>query len=316
MKIKDLKVDQPFRGYLFIKEANVRDAKNGSKFIRLTLSDPDFKEVVGYIWNAAQEDIEDFTSGKIVGITGKGKDFQGNLQLDIQKIRLANMGDKVSIKDFVESAPLSSDTMFDEIDREIASFQNEDLKKIMAAAIDEKRDRLEYFPAAKSVHHAMRSGLLYHTVSMMRLGKEIAKLYSFIDGDLLSAGIILHDLGKVDELQSDEMGVVDDYTTRGKLLGHIPIQIADIDRLGKELDVDPEVTMLLEHMILSHHYEPEYGSPVRPMFPEAELLHHIDMIDARMNTMGKIENQLEPGQFSDKNFFLDGVRIYKNKLKK
>lgn len=95
-------------------------------------------------------------------------------------------------------------------------------------------------------------------------------------------------MGKIDEMQASENGVVDDYTPEGKLIGHITTEITEVDRLGRELGTDPEILLLLEHMILSHHYEPEYGSPVRPMFPEAELLHHIDVIDARMNTMARI----------------------------
>ncbi len=236
------------------------------------------------------------------------------MQLDIQKIRLANEGDPVSIEEFVESAPMSPQEMMDELNGYIDAFENEDMKKIVRAAVSEKGDKLMYFPAAKTVHHAVRSGLLYHTLSMVRLGRAIQKFYPFINLDLLTSGIILHDIGKVNELSSSELGVVDDYTPEGKLLGHIAIELGTLHRLGYENNIDPEVMMLLEHMILSHHMEPEYGSPVRPMFPEAELLHHIDMIDARMNTMGKIQEQLEPGQFSDKNFFLDGIRLYKNKL--
>lgn len=314
MKLQDLKADRPFKAYLYIREASVRDSKNGSRFIRLQLSDPEYREVTGYVWNANDADVEDYVTGRIVGIAGKGKEFQGNLQLDIQKIRLANDGDSVSIENFIETAPYSSEAMLEEIDAAVAGFKNRDLREITAAVIDGKRDRLDYFPAAKSFHHAVRGGLLYHTVSMMRLGKELSKLYPFIDQDLLTAGIVLHDMGKIDEMQASENGVVDDYTPEGKLIGHITTEITEVDRLGRELGTDPEILLLLEHMILSHHYEPEYGSPVRPMFPEAELLHHIDVIDARMNTMARIESQLEPGQFSEKVFSLDNVRLYKSKL--
>ncbi|MGI6108575.1 MAG: 3'-5' exoribonuclease YhaM family protein [Eubacteriaceae bacterium] len=314
MRLKDLKADRPIKAYLYIREANVRDSKNGSRFIRLQLSDPDYNEITAYVWNAGEADIEDYQAGRIVGIAGKGKEFQGNLQLDIQRIRLANEGDSVTLDQFIETAPYSSEDMLDEIDHAIASFENEDMKKITEAVVDGKRDRLEYFPAAKTFHHAVRGGLLYHTVSMMRLGKQLAKLYPFVNEDLLTAGIILHDMGKVDEMHASENGVVDDYTPEGKLIGHITTEITEVDRLGRELNIDPEVLMVLEHMILSHHYEPEYGSPVKPMFPEAELLHYIDVIDARMNTMGKIENQLEPGQFSEKAFSLDNIRLYKPKI--
>ena len=114
---------------------------------------------------------------------------------------------------------------------------------------------------------------------------------------------------------SDPNGIVSDYTTEGKLLGHIVTGIADLKLKGEELGTDPEILLLLEHMLLSHHYEAEYGSPKRPMFAEAELLHHIDVIDARMNTMERIQNTLEPGTFSDNQWSLDGIQVYRTNFK-
>ena len=115
-------------------------------------------------------------------------------------------------------------------------------------------------------------------------------------------------------MESDENGSVSDYTEEGKLLGHIVTEIVEIDQYGQKLGVSEEVLLLLKHMILSHHYEAEYGSPKKPMFPEAELLHHIDIIDARMNTMEKVQNSLEPGAFSEKIWGLDGIQLYRSKL--
>lgn len=315
MKIKDLKADQPFNGFLYIKEAAVRTSKNGGQFIKLVFSDKDFNAVTGFLWNAAPEDIEAYQQGTLVGVKGKGKSFNDALQLDIQRIRLANAGDSVRVEDFIEHAPEDSESMKAELFARIAAFENPDIKNIVSAVLDEQKDKLDYFPAAKSMHHAMYGGLLYHTLSMLRLAEAMARLYPFINTDLLYAGVILHDLGKMDEMDALESGAVTDYTKSGKLLGHITTGISRIDRIAREIGADPEAALLLEHMVLSHHYEPEYGSPVRPMFPEAELLHHIDVIDARMNMMSKIENALEPGNFSDKQYMLDGVRLYKPDFK-
>lgn len=314
MKLKELTTDKPFKAYLYIKDSSVRTSKNGSQFIKLALGDTAFDEVTAYLWNAKEEDIEDYKQGRIVGVLGKGKEYQGSMQLDVQRIRLANEGDDVDISRFIETAPYPSQDMYDELVQTARAFSNEDMKKLTLALLENKEEQLDYFPAAKSFHHALRGGLLYHTVSMLRIGKSLAKLYPFINSDLLYAGIILHDIGKVDEMQSDEAGSVCDYTPSGKLLGHITTEITEIDRFGRKLGIDPEVLLLLEHMVLSHHYEPEYGSPVRPMFPEAELLHHIDVIDARMNAMRKAQERLKPGEFSDKIFSLDGTRLYKPKL--
>lgn len=311
MKINSLRVDEPYRGYLYIKDAAVRTSKNGSQFIKLILSDQDFNEVTGFLWNAQPEDIESYKQGELVGVAGKGKSFNDAIQLDIQRIRLTNDGDNVNIEDFIETAPENPEDMYNELYQTAEAMENPDIRKIVLRSLEERADKLEYFPAAKSVHHAMRGGLLYHTLSMLRLAKSLKNLYPDINEDLLYAGVILHDLGKIDEMQANLNGNVEDYTARGKMLGHITTGISRIEEMSKEMDVDPEIAMLLEHMILSHHYEPEYGSPVKPMFPEAELLHHIDMIDARMNSMGKVQKNLQPGTFSERQIMLDGVRVYR-----
>lgn len=311
MKLNYLKAEMPFRGYLYIRDAQVRTTKNNSQFIKLTLSDSDYNEVTSFLWNATEEDINNFTQGKLVEVSGKGKTFNDLLQLDIQKIRNTNIGDDVDISDFIEVAPESSENMYSELLSVIDNFENEDIKNITRKSLENRKEKLEYFPAAKSVHHAMKGGLLYHTLSMLRLAKAIAELYPNLNTDLLYSGVILHDLGKTDEMISDEMGNVSDYSTKGKLLGHISTQISELETLAKELGTDEEVLMLLQHMILSHHYEPEYGSPKKPMFPEAEVLHHVDMIDARMNSMGKVQKNLQPGTFSERQPMLDGISLYK-----
>ena len=146
---------------------------------------------------------------------------------------------------------------------------------------------------------------------MLRIGKSLVGIYPFINRDLLYAGIILHDIGKINEMVSDENGSVSDYTPEGKLLGHITQEIVELELVGQSLGTDPEVLMMLKHMILSHHYQPEFGSPKRPMFPEAELLHHIDMIDARMYTMEQALNRVEPGTFTEPNWSLDGISLFR-----
>lgn len=311
MKLEQLKVDEPFRGYLYIKDAQVRTTKNNSKFIKLLFSDSDYNETTGFLWNATDDDIQNFTQGTLVGVLGKGKSFNDILQLDVQKIRLTNEGDNVDISDFIEVAPEDPEEMYNEIVNTINNFENEDIKKITLRSLNDRKDKLSYFPAAKSVHHAMKGGLLYHTLSMLRLAKAIAELYPFLNKDLIYSGVILHDLGKTDEMLSDESGNISDYSIKGKLLGHITTQISDLEKLGQELEVDPEILLLLQHMILSHHYEPEYGSPKKPMFPEAEVLHHIDMIDARMNSMNKQRKRILPGGFSERLPMLDGISLYR-----
>jgi 3'-5' exoribonuclease len=168
---------------------------------------------------------------------------------------------------------------------------------------------LTWFPAAQRMHHAERSGLLHHTTDMLRLARAMLEVYPWLNRDLLLAGVIIHDLGKMEELKSDPTGNVSDYTREGQLLGHLVLGIKNLNRTAERLGIRGEPVILLEHMLLSHHGESEYGSPKAPMFPEAEALHWIDMTDARMNTMKSAADKTPEGAFSEKIFSLDR-RVY------
>ena len=206
--------------------------------------------------------------------------------------------------------------MFKEILDTINSFSNITLKKIVLYLIS-KFKNLMYFPAAQSLHHAERSGLLHHTTSMLRAAKGIMPVYPFLDRDLLLSGIILHDIGKVLELDSDELGNVQDYTKDGLLLGHLVRGVTLIDEAARaqQIDENDEYVILLEHMMLSHHGIPEYGSTRMPMFPEAEMLHIIDDMDASMNEMEDVMNRTPEGVFSERIWSLER-RIYHPKYRK
>jgi len=130
---------------------------------------------------------------------------------------------------------------------------------------------------------------------------------------LVFAGVILHDIEKINEMDATEVGVVEDYTREGQLLGHIIMGIKRIDRMSDQLGIDPELSLLIQHMILTHHYEPEFGSPKKPLIPEGELLHYLDMIDARMYDMNKALKDQEADTFTDPVFVLDRRRLYKSK---
>ncbi len=314
MSIKSYEKGKVVQDYLFIKNLTAKTASNGSRYFNLILTDKAFDEIDGRMWDVSKADEEEFVPGVLVKVRASVQEYNGKLQVIIQKIRLANAGDSVNIDDYVHSAPFSAEAMLEDIKKVINRFKNKDLREITLALVEDKQKALMYFPAAKRHHHAVKGGLLHHTLSMLKIGMALTPLYPFLNADLLYAGIILHDLGKVDEMVSDPNGIVSDYTAEGKLLGHIVTGIADIKLKGQALGTDPEVLLLLEHMLLSHHYEAEYGSPKRPMFAEAELLHHIDIIDARMNTMERIQNTLTPGGFSENQWSLDGIQVYRTTL--
>ena len=162
-----------------------------------------------------------------------------------------------------------------DIEDTIDTFQSEGLKKIVREMLRLTGDKLEWFPAAQRLHHAERSGLLHHTTSMLNLARHVVAAYPFLNAELLYAGVILHDLCKTTEMISDETGSVSDYSADGLLIGHLVRGVARIEEAAKNVGVSGEIVLLLEHMVLSHHSIPEYGSPKAPMFPEAEVLARI-----------------------------------------
>jgi len=168
-----------------------------------------------------------------------------------------------------------------------------------------------YYPAASKNHHAEYGGLLYHVKRMLMTGLAVCDIYPILNRDLVAAGVILHDIEKLNEIESNEYGISPGYSFEGQMLGHIVQGIKLLDRLTEELGFPREKALMLEHMILSHHYEPEFGSPKKPLFPEAEVLHYLDILDARMFDMEDALNGVEPGSFSDRIWTLDNRRIYK-----
>ena len=204
--------------------------------------------------------------------------------------------------------------MLAEIEEFINGMKDEEIQLLLTEIIDRNREKLMYYPAAKKNHHSFRGGLLYHVLTMLRLAKQICSIYDFLNTDLVYAGVILHDIAKIKEMNASELGIVDEYTLEGTLLGHITQGIKDIEVVGLELNIDRQKMMLLQHMVLSHHFEPEYGSPVKPMIPEAEMLHYIDTIDARMYDMKKLVTETKVGDFSERLWSIENRRIYNHGL--
>ncbi len=299
--------DARFEGFLLVRSAEKRKDSKGNDYVDMNLTDRS-GEINCKLWNwdGTQQVPQ---SGEVVKVRGTVQEYNGRLQLRVEKWRFATPEDPVDMNTLVPSAPRSSREMRTEIDETVAGFQSEKLRKLTTEMLEMSGSRLEWFPAAQRMHHAERSGLLHHTTDMLRLAKGILAVYPWLNSDLLLAGVIIHDLGKMDELKSDKTGNVTDYTRDGQLLGHLVRGITNLNCAAEKTGVDGETLVMLEHMLLSHHGESEYGSPKAPMFPEAEALHWIDMIDARMNTMKGVVDKTPEGAFSEKIFSLDR-RVY------
>lgn len=237
------------------------------------------------------------------------QEYNSRKQLRIERMRAALPQDEVDMAQLVACAPEKPEVMRKDIEDTIDTFQSEGLKKIVREMLRLTGDKLEWFPAAQRLHHAERSGLLHHTTSMLNLARHVVAAYPFLNAELLYAGVILHDLCKTTEMISDETGSVSDYSADGLLIGHLVRGVARIEEAAKNVGVSGEIVLLLEHMVLSHHSIPEYGSPKAPMFPEAEVLARIDDLDAKMNEMQGILARVPEGAFSEKVWSLDR-RIY------
>ena len=302
-----LQRDMRYEGFLLIRSAEKRKDSKGNDYVDMNLTDRT-GEINCKIWNWDPE-AETPESGQPIKVRGTIQEYNGRLQKKKKKWRLCTADDPVDMNTLVPCAPRSPEEMLREIEETLAGFTNEDLKKLTRGMLDIAGDRLQWFPAAQRMHHAERSGLLHHTTDMLRLARALLEIYPWLNRDLLLAGVIIHDLGKIEEMKSDRTGNVTDYTRDGQLLGHLVRGITNLNRVAEETGVTGESLVLLEHMLLSHHGESEYGSPKPPMFAEAEALHWIDIMDARMNTMKTVTDKTPPGAFSEKIFSLDR-RVY------
>lgn len=310
-RIAEFAAGDEIQNFFLIRKLDLRISSNNKEYFDLTLADAT-GEINAKLWNVGDEEKANLAAGGMVKVRGHVQEWRNNLQFKVVKIRATHEGDGVKIEDFVKSAPLEAQEMYDELMGYVDGMANDHIARLCRHLYEERKDKLLYYPAAKSNHHAIRSGLLYHLLRMLRSAAALADVYENIDTDLLFAGVLLHDIEKLSELDSDEQGICD-YTVKGNMIGHINMAVVTIEKVGEALGVPAEEIMLLQHMVLSHHYQPEYGSPKKPMIKEAELLHYVDMIDARMYDFEEAVQTLEPGELSEPIWSLDRRRIYRKR---
>ncbi len=313
--IQDLRPDESGRiedRYL-VKNADIRDGNNGKRHLYMTLADST-GEVQAIKWSLTPDEVASYQkikTGMIISVSGRCKEFQGKPQLVLDAIRGQAKEGTIDKSDFFKAAPESPESMYEYIVGTIKGFEDEELKELCLSFYERDKERIMYYPAAMSNHHAEYAGLLYHVKRMMMMGERACEVYTNLNRDLLLAGVALHDIEKLNELDSDENGVVPSYTLEGNMLGHLVMGVHTIGDRCTELGISEEKCLMMQHMALSHHYEPEFGSPKKPLFPEAEMLHYLDMVDAKMFDMEYALRNVEPGDFSDKVFTLDNRKLYK-----
>jgi 3'-5' exoribonuclease len=293
--------------YLLIKSATKGIASNGKPFLTLILQDQS-GEIEAKLWDANEEDEKNYTAQSIVKIIGDIHNYRGKSQLKIRQIRRTGPSDSVKLEDFLETAPLSQEEMTSKLTQYIFDMKNPNIQRITRHLLKKHQKAFLEYPAATKNHHEFVSGLVYHVVSMLDLAKSIASLYPSLDKDLLYAGVILHDMGKVVELSGP---ISTTYTVEGNLLGHITIMVNEIGKAAEELGISGEEVLILKHLVLSHHGKAEWGSPKPPLIKEAEILHYIDNLDAKMNMLDRALERVKPGEFTERVFALDNRSFYK-----
>ena len=298
--------DSRFDGFLLVRAAEQRAASNGSKYLDMTLGDRT-GEINAKMWDGT---VQPPAAGTVVKIRAMMQEYNNRPQLRVDKLRPVTEKDNVDMSLLLPCAPYPPEDMLSVIKSRVERMKDEELKRLVTYRLDQCGEALMYYPAATRLHHAERSGLLHHTSTMLRMADAVCGVYTQLDGDLLAAGVILHDLCKITEIRADASGVAIDYSREGQLLGHIVRGVSELDKACEALSIREETRLMLEHMILSHHDLPEYGSPKPPMFPEAEVLHVLDLLDARMFEMDSALKNVAPGTFTERIWSLDR-RLYR-----
>lgn len=295
--------------FLLVKASNKKTSSKGDAYLDMTLADKS-GEINAKLWSYIPDLHGNYQPGDIVKIRGTVSQYNGADQLRIEKIRHATPGDQVNESLLVQSADYSGEEMFDELISVAEGFRDEDIKKITITLLNENKEKLLFWPAAFKLHHAIRSGLMMHVLSIVRLAQRVAEVYPFIDRDLLLAGAMLHDIAKTAEYEMTPSGLASGYTVKGNLVGHLAMGAIMIEQTARRLGIESEAVMLLQHMVLSHHGEPEFGAVIRPAFIEAELLSQLDMMDARMFEMREATHSADRGEFTGKLWSMDNRKLY------
>ncbi len=313
MEIKNITSNSKIKIYAKINNSQISTSSNQKEYFSARLTDQNQDSISAKLWNLKDDVKPILKDGNICYIEADSQEYKGDLQLNISNIRLVTEDDNIDRSLFFERSHISLADLQSGIKDYINEIQNLIIKTLIIDIMKQYHEKFFTYPAAKTFHHAYISGLAEHTLGMLKLATSIQNLYPFANKDLLIAGVLLHDIEKTNEFESEYSP---NYTKKGTLVGHIPMAVALLEQTATKLGIskDSEEVILLEHLILSHHGKPEWGSAKVPLVLEAELLHFIDLIDSRTFIINKSLNEVDNGEFTKKIFALDGRTFYKHKL--
>ena len=309
MKLTAIDNNGTLQGFMLVKSCDRKNTKNGSVYLDLVLADGD-GDVVAKIWDFRGTAADQPQPSTVIRVRGTLNLYNGQPQFKIDRFRQATPEDGVDTADFVPGAPFSPELMYGRIIELAESFNDEMLKKLVLAVLDEYKDKIINLPGAFKLHHAIRGGLLMHTLGICRMAGAVTAVYPSVDRDLLLAGAILHDIAKAEEFSVAPTGLVDGYTVEGTLIGHLVKGAVIIDEIGRRNGIDESTLMLVEHMLISHHGEPEFGAAVRPLFLEAESLSELDSLDANIYEIENAVKDVPVGEFTSRMWALDDRKFF------
>lgn len=313
MNFTEINKNGGVEGFCLVKNVEVKKTAKGLPYLDIILTDSS-GEIVAKLWDYKEELHSCVKINALLKVRGTVSIFNDAPQLRIERVRPALESDGVKIDDYVPSTEYSGEAMYEAIFDEVSGFENDQLKRLVITVMEENKEKLVYWPAAFKLHHAVRGGLMYHTLSILRLAQAVCGVYPLVDKELLYTGVILHDVAKLWEFDVSETGIASGYTVEGTLIGHLVKGAMNIEAVGNELGIDKELLMLVEHMVLSHHGEPDFGAAVRPMFLEAEILAQLDLLDARVYEVAQAVSEVEPGTFTPRQWALDNKKLYNHGL--
>ncbi len=303
--IENFKEGDSIQGFYLCVQKHIRHTRSGDLYLDLKLRDIS-GHISGKIWDTVSELNEKFEAGDAVVVSGDVESFMDRLQLVVRKINKATVQhysrygfDPAHIVPTSKKDPIK---MWNEIEDIINGMKNEYLQSLVATIYKSNKKQLMIHPASVKMHHNFRSGFLEHILTMAQIAKKISPLYS-VDLDLVLAGVLLHDIGKLKEINSEYEA---EYTDEGNLIGHIVIgRDMVLSAINKIRKFPEDLSQKMEHIILSHQGKYEWQSPKMPSFPEALLVHMIDIMDAKMNLMDiAYTEDHEPGKFTNRhNYF-------------
>jgi 3'-5' exoribonuclease len=311
--VNELKPDRIVTCIFLVCSKEIRHNKKGDPYLSLRLGDRT-GALDAKMYEHAAEAIETFDGDDFVKVKGLLQIFHNRPQLTVHTIQRLDDGE-VDFTDYFPASARDPEEMWRELRGFAEAIADPHLHQLVAALLDDEEIARRYrvAPAAKQIHHAYLGGLIEHVLSLCHLARMTASHYPMIDGDLLVTGAILHDIGKIYEL-SYERGF--SYSDEGQLLGHMLIAVRMLGEKLRDIpDFPPRLRSLVEHMIVSHHGQLEFGSPKIPVFPEAMLLHYLDDLDSKMECMRRLietDSQLE-GNFTSFSSSLERVLLKKER---